>query len=357
MAAFETQHDPGPHDGRLLGEVLQAGVVMLDAEQRCRFASPRACAHFGEADEAALVEGWDAIRAFLDLDDIAALRAGDAPLQRRCDVATSSGTRKLRLEVHAVGNGGPARYLMLLRERTLLDGTDRMQLMASECETNRHVIGSLVHDAKGPLNNLHLTLALLASALARMDGSDAPAETLARCRGYVDVMQTEEARLAGCLSDIHALAHRGDGTLEPVDVGALLRKVAQVLRHEVRLHEAKLQVDVATSACTLGDPHHLRLALLAFCAWLVEAARPMSVITLRVDADGDAVRVSIVGTLVEIPSGLAASLFRISGDASPFQGILAARTIVEALGGDVSIIDDGTIGGFVLQLARTNVPG
>lgn len=351
MAAIETLHDPGPYDGRLLGEMLQAGVVMLDAEQRCRYASPRACAHFGEADEAALVEGWDAIRTALDLDAITRLRAGDPPLQRRCDVSTSSGTRKLRFEVHAVGSGSPARYLMLLRERTLLDGADCAQFMASECETNRHVITSLVHDAKGPLNNLHLTLALLASALARMDASNAPAETLARFQRYVDVMQTEEMRLAGCLNDIHALAHRADATQERIDVGALLRNIAHVLRHEARLHEAKLELDVATSAWTFGDPHQLWLALFAFCACLVETARPMSVITLRVDAGGDAVRVSIVATRVAIPATLTAGLFRLSGSAaSDFQGVLAARTIVEAAGGDVTLVDDGTTAGFAIRL-------
>jgi signal transduction histidine kinase len=208
-----------------------------------------------------------------------------------------------------------------------------------------------VHDAKGPLNNLHLTLALLASALGRMDASNAPAETLARCHRYVDVMQTEATRLVDCLNDIHALARNVNATQERIDVGALLRNIAHVLRHEARLHEAKLQLDVATSAWTFGDPHRLRLALFAFCACLVEAARPMSVITLRVDAGGDAVRVSIVATGVAIPAALTAALFRISGiAASDLHGVLAGRTIVEAAGGDVTLVDDGTTAGFAIRL-------
>ncbi len=358
VAAIETLHDPGPYDGRWLGEMLQAGVVMLDAERRCRFASPQACTHFGEADEAALVEGWDAIRTALELDDIATLRAGDPPLQRRCDISTSSGTRKLRFEVHAVGSGSPAHYVMLLRERTLTDAADRAQFMASECEANRHVIASLVHDAKGPLNNLHLTLALLASALARMEASNAPAETLARCHRYVAVMQTEETRLAGCLADIHALARPVDATPERIDVGALLRNIAHVLRHEARLREAKLQLDVATSAWTFGDQHKLQLALFAFCTCLVEAARPTSVITLRVDAGDEAVLVSITGTRVEIPAALTAAFFRISGIvASDLHGVLAGRTIVEAEGGDVTLVDDETTTGFAIRLNAMTAPG
>ena len=351
------QHDPGPYDGQLLDELLQAGVVMLDGEQRCRYASPRACAHLGEADEAALADGWDAMRAMLGLDDITSLRAGDPPLQRRCDVSTASGTRKVRFEVHALGSASPARYLMLLRERSPIDPADRLQLMASECETNRHVIGSLVHDAKGPLNNVHLTLALLASAFARIDATNAPAETLARCRRYVDVMQTEETRLAGGLNDIHALARRADATPERTDVGALLGEIVHVLRHDARLHEAKLELDVATPAWTFGDRHQLRLALFAFCACVVEAARPMSVITLRVDAVGNAVRITIAGTGVAMPVGVAAALFRISGfAASDFRGVVAGRTIIEAEGGDVALVDDGSAAGFSIGLAGTDPP-
>jgi PAS domain-containing protein len=351
VAAIETQHNSGLYDGRLLGELLETGVVVLDAEQRCRYANPRACAHLGEADEASLVEGWNAIRSALDLGDMSALQAGDAPLQRRRDVSTAAGTRKLRYEVHAVDSGSAARYLILLRDRALIGEADRVQLLASECEANRHIIASLVHDAKGPLNNLHLTLALLTSALAQSKGSDGAAETLARCHRYVDVMQTQEPRLADCLNHIHALAYRADATAELVDVGALLANVAHVLRHEARLHEAKLQLDAATSAWTLADPHRLKLALFAFCACLVRASRPTSVITLGAIADGDAVRISMLGTGIDVPPGIGAALYRISGTAaSDFQAVFAGRTIIEADGGELTLVDDGSVTGFSIRL-------
>jgi len=357
VAAIETQHDPGLYDGRLLGELLQTGVVMLDAHQRCRFANPLACAHFGEADETALVAGWDAIRSALDLGDISALRAGDPPLQRRRDITTSSGTHQLRFEVHAVGAGSAPRYVMLLRDRALIGATDRAQFMATECEARRHVVASLVHDAKGPLNNLHLTLALLASALPQTKAPDVAAETLARCHRYVDVMQTQETRLADCLNDIHAMAYRGDASAERVDINALLATVAHVLRHEARLHEVKLRLDTATPAWTSGDPHWLELALFGFCACLVKAARPTSVITLGAVTDGEAVRISMRGTAIELPPGVAAALYRISGTAaSEFHGVFAGRTIIEALGGEVTLVDDGTASGFSIRLVRMTAP-
>jgi len=354
MQATKLLHDSDPYDGRLLDELLQAGVLMLDGKQRCCFASPRACAHFGASDEAALLASWDELRAGLDLPDVAALGVGDPPLQRRSDLLTPSGTRKLRFEVHAV-NGGGARYMMLLRDRTAMDGAERAQVMASECTANRHVIASLVHDAKGPLNNLHLTLALLTSTIGRMNAAHDQQDALARCQRYLDVMQTEETRLAARLNDIHALTQRFDVTCERVDVGVLLRDVARLLRHEARIRDAKLELDVATGpAWTFGDPHQLQLAFLAFCECLVDAARPASVITLRVSADtqSGAPRVRLIGTSVAMPVGVTAHLFRISATPdTDAQAVLAGRMIIEAHGGDVTLVgEDAASGGFAIGL-------
>jgi hypothetical protein len=83
----------------------------------------------------------------------------------------------------------------------------------------------------------------------------------------------------------------------------------------------------------------------------------MSVITLRVHAVGDTVRVSIAGTGIAMPAGVAAALFRISGFAtSDFQGVVAGRTIVEAQGGDVALVDDGSAAGFAIGLTATAPP-
>ena len=360
MADQKTLHESSPYDGRLLGELLQPGVIVLDGQRQCSFASPRACAHFGAADEASLQRQWERIRGNLDLDDLPTLAIGDPPVQRRCDVDTSSGTHKLRYEVHAVGDSGVPQYVMLLRERNLLDGADRAQMLASECEANRHLIAGLVHDAKGPLNNLHLTLALLAAAVGKMEASNdnSNSQLLARCRRYIDVMQTEETRLAACLTDIHQISQPPDDTPDRVDVSSLLRDVGRLLRHEVRIREATLEVDVQQPAWTFGNRHRLHLALLAFCACVLEAARPGSTITLRV-ADGSDIarmRVDIFGSNVALPPAMTRAFFRVGGvAASDYPGVLAGRAIIEAQGGHVALVSRGdATTGFTLTLARSD---
>jgi len=353
-----TLHESGPYDGRLLAELLQPGVIVLDGKRQCSFASPRACAHLGASDEAALQRQWERIQRHLDLADLPALATGNPPVLRRCDVDTSSGTRKLRYELHAVGDAGNPHYVMLVRERNLLDGADRVQMLASECEATRHVIASLVHDAKGPLNNLHLTLALLAAVIGKMEASQDISQALARCRRYVDVMQTEETRLASCLTDIHQLSQPADETADRVDVATLVRDVGQLLRHEARIREANLEVDVQQPAWAFGNRHRLHLALLAFCACVLGSARSRSSVTMRV-ADGGTigdVRIDIVGSDVAMPLAMSRAFFRLAGvAASDYPSVLAGRSIIEAQGGEVALVGDGdSTTGFAITLARAD---
>jgi signal transduction histidine kinase len=217
-------HDSSPYGGRLLDELLHAGVLLVDGQQRCRYASPRAYVHCGATDQAALEDGWADISAGLGLANAATLGEGDPPLQRGFDLQTPAGVRKLRSEVHAF-DGGLARYIVLLRERTTRDDAYRAHVKASECHGNRHLIANLVHDAKGPLNNIHLTLALLTSTIGRMDPAIDPRGLIGRCQRYLDVMQTEEHRLSARLNDIHALTQSADAAIERIDVGELVREV------------------------------------------------------------------------------------------------------------------------------------
>ena len=360
MGAIEPLHDSSPYGGRLLDELLHAGVLLVDGQQRCRYASPRAYVHCGATDQAALEDGWADISAGLGLANAATLGEGDPPLQRGFDLQTPAGVRKLRSEVHAF-DGGLARYIVLLRERTTRDDVYRAHVKASECHGNRHLIANLVHDAKGPLNNIHLTLALLTSTIGRMDPAIDPRGLIGRCQRYLDVMQTEEHRLSARLNDIHALTQSADAAIERIDVGELVREVARLLRHEARIRDTKIDVDVASGpAWTLGDAHQLQLAFLAFCDCVVEAARPASTIAVRLLADSQSgdVTVKLVGTSVAMPVDVTANLYRISASADVnTEAIVAGRIIIEAHGGNVALIGgDGAGDGFAIRLPRAADP-
>jgi hypothetical protein len=59
----------------------------------------------------------------------------------------------------------------------------------------------------------------------------------------------------------------------------------------------------------------------------------------------------MLGTGIDVPPGIGAALYRISGTAaSDFQAVFAGRTIIEADGGELTLVDDGSVTGFSIRL-------
>jgi signal transduction histidine kinase len=330
-------HDSGLSAATILAQHLPHIGVVVDTDGRCSFANPRACELLGAANPEALGREWSSLRG--------ALRpgrqdAGRSPVVRRVDLRTPAGVRKLRLEVHAVP--GESRFVLLLRDRAVLGRADRAQLLASEAKANQYALTGLVHDAKGPLNNFNLTLALMASAIARMGSPGEHEGTLVRCRRYLDVLQSESARLASCLDDMYALAQQPEASREHLDLGSTLRDVMRVLRHEATIREASIELDVPDEVVrVVGDARLIRLAFLGLCACLVDATKRGNVITLSLDAAGahSGPRVQIDATAVALPDELSADLYRISGTSeSRFPTATAARMIIEAHDGELTTV-------------------
>ena len=343
-------HDPGLSAATILAQHLPDIGVVVDTDGRCSFANPRACELLGAANPEALGREWSSLRG--------ALRpgrqdAGRSPLLRRVDLRTPAGVRKLRLEVHAVP--GESRFVLLLRDRAVLGRADRAQLLASEAKANQYALTGLVHDAKGPLNNFNLTLALLSAGVARGDVLAATAEAAARRTRYIDVLQKEAARLASCIDEIHALTVRHEPTEEPIDLAATSVACARVLRHGATMREVNLELDVPEQpVMAIGDPQLVRLALLSFTICVLELTPPGGRVMWRVLREGDthAALVVITTSRPVIPRALATALFRLSCTAeSDYSGAIAARLIVEAQGGDVALRETGDgAPGFLLQL-------
>lgn len=339
-------HDPGLRDSRALGRLLPGGVVMLDASQDCRYANPVACQLLGAADETALRDRWESIRTHLGLVDLGAIDP-QAPLQKRVDLPQPIGTRPLRIEVHPLGQDVRAGYVLLLRDRGCLDRADRIHLMASEARASRHVLAGLVHEAKGPLNNFHLTLALLRSAIERIDPHALAEATLARWRRYLEVLRTEAVRLSDCVNDIHASSVSGNGGRETLDVGVLLRDVARVLRHDATMHEARLAIELPPEpARVAGDSRQLQLALLGFTVSVLDATPAGGVLTLRMHAsDERTLQVRIAATPGTLPPHFATEMFRLAcANESDYPAAIAGRLIIEAHGGDVTLDASGGAG-------------
>jgi nitrogen fixation/metabolism regulation signal transduction histidine kinase len=339
----------------LLSELLQMGVLVVDDQGALRFASPAACDLLGVANESALRDDWPAIAAQFGVTDIARRQTGGAPFQGRVDIRRTPDTRALRFERHTIADRANLTHVILLRDRGHIVPGDRVLLLASEALANRPVLSGLVHEAKGPLNNVGLTLALLAAGVRRADPPAIADEALARWRHHVDVLLAETARLARCLDDIHRLADIPDPARERIDMGALLRDIVRVLRHDATLREIRIELELPDEPLqATGDPQLIRLALTSLTMCVLDVSPPDGNVTWRVEpaSDPTTVVLRVSASQCVLPPDLVTEIFRITRTAeSAHAAAIAGRMIIEAQGGDVALATgaDG-YAGFLLRI-------
>lgn len=334
-------------DGRFFAHFIASGVLVLDAGDALRFASPAACALLGTENEAALRARFPDIAHQLRLsrrDASAAAHYGHA------DVQTDAGPRAIRFERHALAHAGAPMHVVFVRDRARLLASDGLLLLASEAHANRHVLTGLVHAAKGPLNNFSLTLALLEAGLARARESGPTPDLLARFDRYAEVLRSESSRLAGCIDDIHALTLSSHGERETVDLGALARDCAAVLRHGATMREVALHVDApGTTILGLADRVLLRRALVCTAISVIDCTAPQGRVALHAATDGAMSVLRVVSTQPALPASLAAGVFQVACIAEvDHSAATAARVIVEAQGGEFSLANDAP--GFELRV-------
>jgi signal transduction histidine kinase len=345
--------DSGLPDSRLLARLLQAGLLVLDERDRLHFASAGACELFGAASEVELRAAWGDVGSQLHVDDWPRNVPESAAYHGCADVRTPAGIRAVRFEMHAVADTGRVQRVVLVRDRGRLLPTDRALLLASEAQANRHVLVGLVHAANGPLNNFNLTLALLATSIARTGTASVAPEVAGRWTRYVEVLRNETARLARFVEDIHALTLPHEAAREAIDLCALSRECARVLRHDATIREIELALDAPDATIhAMGDPQLVRLALLALTICLLDVTPPGGRIGWRLSgSNGASATVAIATSLATLPSDLVASLFRLSCTAeSPWSAAIAGRLIIEAQGGDVALDSGVGQSGFRIHI-------
>jgi signal transduction histidine kinase len=344
--------DSRPFDERLLYDLLDVGVVVLDDARRCRDASRAACELLGVDDPSALRARWEAIGSDLGIGELACLQEDTALWQRRADVRTPAGSRGLRIEAHALREGGVAQYILLLRDRSQKSASDGALGLVAEAQANRHLLHGYLHQAKGPLNNFRLTLALLSSRLVKLESSSAVEAEGARWRRHLELLQAETSRLSDCLHQIDALTWKNDGASEAVDLCEMIREVEWVLRHEAAVLDVTLVPELATTpAWVVANARALRYALLGFAETLLHATRPSGTIALSVQVAAPDVLLHLGAQPATLPDQFGHELFRVTGTPESSQAAaIAGRVVIEALGGEVILEQASGSAGFAIRM-------
>ena len=331
--------ESGPGTARLLAGLDQNGLLVVGERDELRFANEAAWMLLGFDSDATLRRAWPQVAKQLHIDEWPRDPREGSALHGRADVRTATGSRAIRFEMHGIDAGTGRMRVVLVRDRGHLSTIDHTVLLASEAKVHRTLLAGLVHAAKGPLNNFNLTLALLDHQVARSQVPNAP-EMLARLKRYVEVMQMETARLARGLDDIHALTEQHEPTRETMDLCAMLRECARVLRHDATLREISLDLDAPdTPVLATGDPPLLQRGLLALTLYLLEIAQPGSRIVWRVEDDaGSGAAVSITASDAVSSGALQHEMYRLSCTCgAEYVSTVAGRLIIEAQGGAITL--------------------
>jgi signal transduction histidine kinase len=319
--------------GPVLARLLGGGVVLLDEGMGCSYADDRACELLGTPDVQGVRADWRRLGELLHVHELAQVRE-ESSMQRTVDLATTRGTRRLRIEAHPLR---PAGGVVLVRDVHEHDAADRSLILAAEACAGRPALSGLVHQAKGPLNNFQLTLALLATSLARSSAASNDAAS-PRWRRYLDVLQTESARLTACINEIGEHAHAVDEPHCDLDMNAIVSDVARLLRHEATLRDAAIEARVtATPSLVHGDSRALRLALVGFALCILDRIAHKGSVTLSVDRVDSRVRVRVAGARAAPAPDVTRTLFELSAvRMAPHAREVAGRLIVELHDGEVS---------------------
>ncbi|MDT8909486.1 ATP-binding protein [Amycolatopsis sp. PS_44_ISF1] len=222
----------------------------------------------------------------------------------------------------------PSRYsvaeLDMVAEALDTSGSALAQLVQRE----RQLVGDVSHQLRSRLTALQLRL----EPLTVHEDPDVVEESRAA--------QEQADRLAGALDELLAAARAArEVDAEPVDLPAMLPKVAEEWRQLLRVEGRNLRLKTADGLMARATPGRLREVVGVLLDNAVRhGAGTVSVTARRGDADGTVV-IEVGDTGSGVPDELAPHIFErgFSGGGSTGVGLALARALVEADGGRLEL--------------------
>lgn len=317
-----------------LSLLVDVGVLLVSPNGHLDHANPRACELLDCTDEAELEERWPELRPHIE----PALRlAEQRAAQADVEVPTGKGSRALRCLAYPLAQEHRRVYLVLLRDRMVLDAIETDLLLASQLRALSRVYRAVTHDLKAPLNAMALNLDRLQSALRRGEG----VEAAAKVEQYLDVLREEMRRLDRSLELLLAETTPAGSGRQQFDARAMVEEIERLLEPQARLQRVALEAHVPGGAVQIaGQRDRLKQAILNVAINALDAMSEGGALELRLDARPGEAEVLIADSGPGIPEEVRSRIFDIhftTKTTGTGIGLYLARTIVEAHGGEISV--------------------
>jgi hypothetical protein len=144
--------------------------------------------------------------------------------------------------------------------------------------TQHHVFSTLLHELRGPLNNISMVVALCEKFAARpLDGAALPP----RLQELLLALRAEVIQLETAARDVSALVDPAVGTIEAIDADELLDECAGIVRTSAMAHRVAIQTRRSREPVVLAaNRRHVRCALVATLSYLIDDSEPGTIVEI-----------------------------------------------------------------------------
>jgi signal transduction histidine kinase len=332
-----------------LSEVMNVGVLELDANGEVIFANPLACRLLGSINETSLMQSWPRLQTLLRLN-------GDMKTTQHRSLTVNLDVENnnqmlLRLEVEAVDREAGSGHLVLLRDRRVVDSLEADLILASQMRAQVHLYGALTHDLRAPLNAMQIAMELLTDTLGDAPTAADKASTPgARQRRYIEVLREELSRLNRSMQAI--LDHRTplNSVAQPFDLCDVIRESADILRPQAGRQKVVLQIALPEgSAIVFGYRDRLKQAILNIALSGLIDMQDGGSLEIDLTLNGEAIAVRLRHTGSAIPEAVLKQIYQVHFTHGDHIGLYVARLVIESHEGDISVQNPPN-GGVVFML-------
>jgi signal transduction histidine kinase len=323
-----------------LAKLSSFSVLLLDRETNLKFASTAAHLIFGFTDVDTLKREWRNCYDRLNLPDLAGLDKNSKPLSHRAELHTPESTRLLRMDIYPLRHDECDCYMILLKDREVLDALEKQLMFASHHHVQRYLTSTFVHDLNAPINTMRITLELIERMPFRAALGDS-IEVLAKWDRYKGIFREELAKLKAQVADMPNVFGATQQTI-PVafDLRLVIKDVARFLRHETSSKQIRSELLLPADPLMIqGLPLELRLAVLNLACSLLEATPRGGHFQIQANTTEGLAEVVFGGDETRLDAhaidGYEQLAFVLKGADI---GLLVARLIVEAHGGEIQVV-------------------
>ncbi len=221
----------------------------------------------------------------------------------------------------------------------VLDGETRERLLeASRLATLGRLLPSVVHQLSTPI----AAIALRVEGLERTVASPETPASREKAQRYLLAMGEETQRCRDLLSALRDFSRGGGGLVAPVDLAALCRGAATLVRHEAMRRQIVVRAEAESVPTVRGQGHQLAQALLALVLNAVDASPPGGRVEVEARAEDGSVFVAVRDEGSGLPESVRSRLFEpFVSTREPGQGLglglMACREIAHAHGGRLEL--------------------